>query len=861
LRSLSQLAAAGGTGRATLLRALALFVFAAPAGAAVVTVGTPTGPAGSGLCQCATIQCAFDQVAALGGVNTVRITRSATYTAQSARLVLGAGDDVTVEGGYASCDQAVADATQTAVSGAGGSADSVLEFALAAGAVARLRRLEIRDGDESLGTTADCGGYGGGISTVGGGQLRIDDSTIRDNVAGCGAGIYAEGSGGNLGLVLGRNVVVTGNDASHSGGGIMLDGTRMTMDEPGTIVRQNQAPVGGGLYLRRAEASIGAGVPIVGSFYDNRATYGGGIYVEESRLSMTTLDAAAPAAIVDNEAGSRGGGLQVMMHCDGGVFGGCVVTPSSAELAGVRIDGNSAPEGAAAYLGVSGDAIARSGTLRMTGGSIVRNVSRQLDGTPANGAILYLGDNDHDQPALQLLRVRMRDNDGGEAIRSSGHLEVTQSLIAENIARTALVQAVGVGGGSTFFASTVAGNVIGGAAVVESAIDFTLRDSILHQPGKTSLLRSGGTRTVQNVIASEVASLFDIPCCGIGQGDPQFWDPADPAGGDFRLHAASAGIDRVAVAVGATDLEGAERSVDLPVVANDAGPRDLGAYERQALLPLVRNHLFKGGLRSWSANAGAFVADGAHADGTGSVYVNGPVAAVGGEVIGPSQCVPLPARGNYALSGWGKEPSTTQANADHPRLEWQTFLASTTCGGAVASEGGIPLPSGNDWAEVATKGFFSVPNDGGRVPHASVRITLVAVDSSLPVISPAADAYFDEIVLEHVGDGNLPPTVISSFSHRSDLEGDSASIVSAPHFTDPDNDDLDFTATQLPPGITIDAETGVIAGTLSPESAGQWSVTVRASDPFGAGVDAFFTWTVGDVPFDPLVFGDGFEAP
>lgn len=845
-------------------RALALWlgIAGAPACAAVVTVGTPTGPAGSGLCACATIQCAFDQVASLGGINTVRITRSATYAAQNARLVLVAGEDVTVEGGYATCDQAAADATQTPISGAGGGADTVLEFELAAGAVARLRRLEVRGGDESLGTTVDCGGFGGGISMVGGGQLRIEDSTIRDNSAGCGGGIYARGSGANLGLVLGRNVVVSGNHAAQNGGGIMLEDMKMTMDEPGTIVRQNQAPAGGGLFLQHAEASIGAGVPVVGSFYANRATYGGGVYVAESRLTMATLDAAAPAAIVNNAAGSSGGGLQIVTRCDGGIFGGCVTGPSTAELSGgARLDGNTAPQGAAAYLGVTGDAIPRSGTLRVSDGSIVRNATRQLDGTPTDGAILYLGDNDHDQPALQLLRVEMRDNDGGEAIRSSGHLDIAQSLIAENIARIALVRAVGAGGGSDVFASTLAGNVIGGGAVLETAIDFTLRDSLLYQPGKTSLLRTGGTRTVENVIASEIASLYDIPCCGIGQGDPQFWDPAAPAGGDFRLHPASPGVDRVGAIDGVTDLDGLARSVDLPAVGNDAGPRDLGAYERQALMPMVRNHLFKGGLRSWNANGGVFVADGAHVDGTGSVYVSGTVATVGGAVLGPSQCVPLPARGNYALWGWGKEPSTTQANADYPRLEWQTFLDSTTCNGAVASEGGIALPSGNGWAEGANKAFFSVPNDGRRIPNASVRITLLAVDFGAPVVTPAADAYFDEILLDHVGEGNLPPVVIGSFANRNDLEGDGVSIAAAPHFSDPDNDDLDFLATHLPPGISIDPESGVIGGTLGPTSAGQWSVTVRAVDPFGAGVDAFFAWTVGDVPIDPALFKDGFEAP
>ena len=69
--------------------------------------------------------------------------------------------------------------------------------------------------------------------------------------------------------------------------------------------------------------------------------------------------------------------------------------------------------------------------------------------------------------------------------------------------------------------------------------------------------------------------------------------------------------------------------------------------------------------------------------------------------------------------------------------------------------------------------------------------------------------------------------------------------------TDADGDTLTFSAANLPNGLTINATTGVISGTLAAGSAGTYTVTVSATDGFNTG-SATFTWTVVN-PNAPVV--------
>jgi large repetitive protein len=73
---------------------------------------------------------------------------------------------------------------------------------------------------------------------------------------------------------------------------------------------------------------------------------------------------------------------------------------------------------------------------------------------------------------------------------------------------------------------------------------------------------------------------------------------------------------------------------------------------------------------------------------------------------------------------------------------------------------------------------------------------------------------------------NLPPTVFHA--DRTNVEGDTVSYATTA--SDPDGDTLTFTATGLPPGISINPANGQLTGTLGYNTAGTYTPTITVSD-------------------------------
>lgn len=851
---------------ATIAVGLSLACVVTPLRAVVYTVGTPVGP---GACTCGTLQCAFDIARINIGPDEVRITRTLTYNDTDAEIEVRTGDTLLVTGAYATCTQATADTARTELSGVGGAAEPVLRITVQAGASALLRQLVLSGGDHTRNPPQV--GEGGAIRFTGAGELAIEDSIISNNRADAGGGIAAIGSGFSAMLRIGRNVLVSNNTARYNGGGIALDGTDMEMLMPGSLIAFNAAEgllngtgYGGGLLVsggnRSTGAKIGAGSGSSGALYANTALYGGGAAMLAGEpdegvafLDLANADAAQPAAVVDNFASVRGGGLYMRGGPDSSF--GSPLPASALVTGGASLRNNASPAGAAVYA-EGADGV--GGAFGMTGGAIQGNVSSDESGVRTGGAIVHVqsvpssGDFDN----LRLAGVELRANDGGPVVRSGGEARLDELLIVGNTSRSRLLESFGSNGYLNVFETTIADNTIAANEVFDSSKDFLLKLSIVHQPGKITLRRTGGERFAENVVASEVASLTDFVTGLVVVGDPLF---VDPAIGDYRLQAASPAID-FAPTFGGTDLAGQPRGVDLAIVS-DVGVgtiNDLGAYERQALLPLVRNATFTlARMPLWSTGtAGTWVDDSAQIDGSGAVYVS-QTAPAGGRAIGPSQCVRLPAPGNYSLSGWGKEPSASMAVADYPRLEWRLYPNSPTCQGSFSAEGGIALPSGNAWAPLAAPTLFELPV-AQFAGNSAVLITLVAVDFNASGTN-LVDAYFDSIVLDYAGDGNLAPVVTTQLLNRSDAEGATVSQATAPNFSDPNGDLLTYSATGLPPGLAIAPVTGEIGGTLGFDSAGSYTVLVRATDPAGASVAQAFAWEVTDTPQGDALFQHGFE--
>ena len=114
---------------------------------------------------------------------------------------------------------------------------------------------------------------------------------------------------------------------------------------------------------------------------------------------------------------------------------------------------------------------------------------------------------------------------------------------------------------------------------------------------------------------------------------------------------------------------------------------------------------------------------------------------------------------------------------------------------------------------------LSVPGNGDKGDAISVRVTASdGATSSLPKTSAPVTIV------------NAAPAFNQDLGDRTDDEGDAVNFSAGAN--DADEDDLTYTATGLPPGISIDPETGQISGTLDTGAAagGPYDVEVTVAD-------------------------------
>ena len=172
-------------------------------------------------------------------------------------------------------------------------------------------------------------------------------------------------------------------------------------------------------------------------------------------------------------------------------------------------------------------------------------------------------------------------------------------------------------------------------------------------------------------------------------------------------------------------------------------------------------------------------------------------------------------------------------NDSDPDGDTLSITAASAGNGTVTFANGVITYTPNANFNGTDTIVYEISDGNGGVSSAVIVVTVNAVNDA-PVAAPI-------------------PTV-------SDHDGETVSFDVSSYFSDADRDDLDFTITGLPPGLSYDAETGIISGILPPNAStgGPYTVTVTASDGNGGQTTTTFTWEVLSTP--ALAVNDSFNV-
>jgi hypothetical protein len=201
-----------------------------------------------------------------------------------------------------------------------------------------------------------------------------------------------------------------------------------------------------------------------------------------------------------------------------------------------------------------------------------------------------------------------------------------------------------------------------------------------------------------------------------------------------------------------------------------------------------------------------------------------------------------PTSGNIITGG-----DSSQADND-PEGETVTLVAVNGDGGNIGhpvagSHGGLfTLKADGSYSFDPNGDFASL----GQGHTATTQVTYTIIDGHGHMASTT-------VTVTVVGT-NETPTTTAAIPDRSDLDSQGGIAVDiSTAFQDIDGDKLAYAASGLPPGMTIDPATGMIRGTMDHSASqggsnGRYTVTVTASDPYGASVNRTFVWQVTNPP-------------
>jgi predicted outer membrane repeat protein len=585
----SRLPASHGAGRLGLALAAAAILQAATASAATYRVG------GGGGCTHATIQAAVNAAATNPGFDTIRITRSLSYTAQ-AIVVEADTSGVEIVGGYADCLSNVTSLPKSLVSGAGGAAAAV--FSLRGVATVFLGNLEISGGDNASG--------GGGIEIIGGPKtIGLTDLLIRNNQGRYGGGISAIHTADNtsdLQVLIGGETSINNNVSTDTtfqwgGGGIFCENARVLLQGNTYLLQNVSNSQGGGIGADFCAVEIGSAGLLGGVLLNNfAATNGGGISARGRRadVRMYTTVASSPATIINNTAVGSGGGIYLFSNASASIYDGVLSGNIAGRGGAVAVTDDDGSGTQTRFLMQGTTVGAPSGALncaqRERCNRISDNRAQNTSGTPQPGAAIHVRAGNDFSAVATLRSTRLNGNVGQSLLdmELDGDASFDGVLIEGNSASAALLDAGdGFSQNLVIAASTIAGNTIGvGQPIIRARNQCAINGntylgtqvyrSILWQPGH-ALLSMSGTPNLdcfQYLLAND---LTPLPASTLNRtGDPLF---ADAPGGNFRLHLASPALDYAVTQAANSTRDLGPRIVDDPTVTNEFGPHDLGAYE------------------------------------------------------------------------------------------------------------------------------------------------------------------------------------------------------------------------------------------------------------------------------------------
>ncbi|QKH33735.1 retention module-containing protein [Achromobacter pestifer] len=189
-------------------------------------------------------------------------------------------------------------------------------------------------------------------------------------------------------------------------------------------------------------------------------------------------------------------------------------------------------------------------------------------------------------------------------------------------------------------------------------------------------------------------------------------------------------------------------------------------------------------------------------------------------------------------------------------------LAITSVGGRAMTSDGVTVAGSNG-------GTFTVLPDGSYVftpGNAFERLAAgeTAVSTiSYTIMDPSGATSTATAVVTITGTNDGPVSIAISDTSSLDAQTHVSYDISG-RFSDPDaSDKLIYTATGLPPGLSIDPHTGIITGDIDPSasqggSLGVYNITITATDPSGATTSQKFDWAIANPA--PIAVGDSGAA-